>query len=91
MAYDSGTMRQDQGISKQGDPSLRALLVELSWLWLQYQPDSAISAWFKKRTEGQGKRHKRTMIVAVARRLAIALWRYLKTGEAPEGAVLKHA
>jgi len=91
MAYDSGTMRQDQGISKQGDPSLRALLVELSWLWLQYQPDSAISGWFKKRTEGQGKRHKRTMIVAVARRLAIALWRYLKTGEAPEGAVLKHA
>lgn len=89
MAYDSGTMRQDQGISKQGDPSLRALLVELSWLWLKHQPTSEITAWFRKRTEGQGKRHKRSMIVAVARRLAIALWRYLKDGVVPEGAVFK--
>ena len=89
MGYDSGTMRQDQGISKQGDPSLRALLVELSWLWLKHQPKSEITAWFRKRTEGQGKRHKRSMIVAVARRLAIALWRYLKDGVVPEGAVFK--
>lgn len=91
MPYDSGTMRQDQGISKQGDPRLRALLVEISWLWVRYQPNSAITAWFRKRTEGQGKRHKRSMIVAVARRLAIALWRYLKHGVIPEGAVLKRA
>ncbi len=89
LAYDSGTMRQDQGISKQGDPSLRALLVEVSWLWLKHQPTSAISAWFRRRTEGQGKRHKRSMIVAVARRLAIALWRYLKDGVVPEGATFK--
>lgn len=89
LAYDSGTMRQDQGISKQGDPSLRALLVEVSWLWLKHQPTSAISAWFKRRTEGQGKRHKRSMIVAVARRLAIALWRYLKDGVVPDGATFK--
>lgn len=91
MAYDSGTMRQDQGISKQGDPSLRALLVELSWLWLKHQPGSELTAWFRKRTEGQGKRHKRTMIVAVARRLAISLWRYLKDGIVPEGAVFNQA
>lgn len=89
MAYDSGTMRQDQGISKQGDPRLRALLVELSWLWLKHQPGSEITAWFRKRTEGQGKRHKRSMIVAVARRLAIALWRYLKDGVVPAGAQFK--
>ena len=87
--YDSGTMRQDQGISKTGDPKLRALLVELSWLWLRYQPGSALSEWFRRRTEGGGKRHKRVMIVAVARKLAIALWRYLEHGVIPEGAVLK--
>jgi transposase len=87
--YDSGTMRQDQGISKSGDPKLRALLIELSWLWLRYQPTSAISQWFTRRTEGGGKRNKRVMIVAVARKLAIALWRYLKDGVIPEGARLK--
>jgi transposase len=87
--YDSGTMRQDQGISKSGDPKLRALLVELSWLWLRYQPQSALTQWFNQRTEGGGKRHKRVMIVAVARKLAIALWRYLKDGVIPEGARLK--
>ena len=87
--YDSGTMRQDQGISKSGDPKLRALLIELGWLWLRYQPESAITQWFKRRTEGGGKRNKRVMIVAVARKLAIALWRYLKDGCIPEGARLK--
>ena len=87
--YDSGTMRQDQGISKSGDPKLRGLLVELSWFWLRLQPNSAISLWFKKRTEGGGKRNKRIMIVAVARRLVIALWRYLEQGVIPEGASLK--
>jgi transposase len=87
--YDSGQTRQDQGISKAGPPRLRALLVELSWLWLRLQPDSAITRWFRARTEGAGSRGKRVMIVAVARKLAIALWRYLKFGEVPAGAVLK--
>jgi transposase len=87
--YDSGTLRQDQGISKAGDPRLRAALVELAWMWLRYQPDSAIARWFAARTQGQSKRGKRIMIVAVARRLAIALWRYLKHEELPEGAKLK--
>lgn len=86
--YDSGCTRQDQGISKQGDPKVRALLVELAWLWLRYQPESAITKWFKSRTEGQNKRHKRIMIVAVARRLAIAWWRYLSEGVVPEGAIV---
>lgn len=87
--YDSGTMRQDQGISKAGPPRLRALLVELSWLWLRLQPNSAISQWFRARTEGAGARGRRVMIVAVARKLAIALWRYLTFGEVPAGARLK--
>jgi transposase len=87
--YDSGTMRQDQGISKAGDPKLRALLVEMAWMWLRYQPGSVISTWFAQRTQGGGKRARRVMIVAVARKLAIALWRYLKHGEVPQGAQLK--
>lgn len=87
--YDSGTMRQDQGISKAGDPRLRALLVELSWLWLRLQPNSAITTWFHERTQGAGKRARRIMIVAVARKLAIALWRYLEYGELPKGATIK--
>ena len=87
--YDSGTMRQDQGISKAGDPRLRALLVELSWLWLRLQPGSAITQWFHERTKGAGKRGRRIMLVAVARKLAIALWRYVEHGELPQGATLK--
>lgn len=91
MPYDSGTMRQDQGISKMGDPRLRAVLIELAWMWLRHQPDSAIAQWFAARTQGQGKRGKRIMIVAVARRLVIALWRYLVHGEMPQGGKLKTA
>ena len=91
MPYDSGTHRQDQGISKAGDPRLRALLVELAWLWLRYQPGSALTLWFRRRTQGSGPRHKRTAIVAVARRLAIDLWRYLTTGAVPTGVRLKPA
>jgi transposase len=91
MPYDSGTMRQDQGISKMGDPRLRAVLIELAWMWLRHQPDSAIARWFAARTQGQGKRGKRIMIVAVARRLVIALWRYLVHGQMPQGGKLKTA
>jgi transposase len=87
--YDSGTMRKDQGISKQGDPRLRALLVELAWMWLRYQPESSLSRWFVARTSGSGPRNKRVMIVALARKLAITLWRYVENGVIPEGAKLK--
>jgi len=89
--YDSGTMRQDQGISKAGDPRLRSLLIELAWMWLRYQPESDLAKWFVERTSGGGKRHKRVMIVAVARKLAIALWRYLDQGVMPAGAQFKEA
>lgn len=91
--YDSGQSRVDQGISKQGNRRVRALLVEMAWSWLRYQPDSALTQWFSKRTEGTGpnRRARRIAIVAVARRLAIALWRYLKDGVIPPGAHLKSA
>ncbi|MFC5697184.1 IS110 family transposase [Pseudomonas sp. GCM10022186] len=87
--YDSGTLRVDQGISKQGNPRVRALLVEQAWLWLRYQPDSALSHWFAKKAGGDGRRSRRVAIVALARRLVIALWRYLEHGELPAGATLK--
>lgn len=85
---DSGESQVDQGISKQGNRRVRALLVEMAWCWLRYQPDSALTRWFNKRTQSTGtnRRARRIAIVAVARRLAIALWRYLKDGEIPKGA-----
>jgi transposase len=87
--YDSGQSRVDQGISKQGNRRVRALAIEMAWFWLRYQPDSKLSKWFARRTQGNGKRGRRIAIVAVARRLVIALWRYLKDGVVPEGAVVK--
>jgi transposase len=91
--YDSGNSRVDQGISKQGNRRVRALLIEMAWMWLRYQPDSALAQWFARRTAGPAgnKRAKRIAIVAVARRLAIALWRYLGDGVVPAGALLKKA
>jgi transposase len=91
--YDSGNSRVDQGISKQGNRRVRALLIQLAWMWLRYQPHSALSQWFARRwaAGGGNKRSKRIAIVALARRLAIALWRYLKDGVVPEGAALKGA
>jgi transposase len=79
------------GISRQGDRRVRALLVEMAWSWLRYQPGSALTQWFNQRTQGTGpnRRARRIAIVAVARRLVIALWRYLKDGVRPEGAQLK--
>jgi transposase len=87
--YDSGDSHVDQGISKQGNRRVRALLIEMAWAWLKYQPNSDLAQWFAKRTAGQHKRGRRIAIVAVARRLAIALWRYLREGIVPAGAQLK--
>ena len=89
--HNSGSREVDQGISKQGNRRVRSLLIELAWLWLKYQPDSALAKWFATRTQGnaKNKRGKRIAIVAVARRLAIALWRYLTEGTLPQGAQFK--
>ena len=87
--YASGELETEQGISKAGNRRVRTLMVELAWSWLRYQPQSALSRWFSKRFAGGGKRMRRIGIVALARRLAIALWRYLEEGLIPEGAKLK--
>lgn len=89
--YDSGDSRVDQGISKQGNRRVRALLIEMAWFWLRYQPGSALTQWYRRRTQGmgEGKRIRRVVIVALARKLVIALWRYLERGVIPAGAQLK--
>jgi transposase len=89
--YSSGDTNREQGISKAGNRRVRSLAVEIAWLWLRYQPDSALSRWFTERFGGTGKRHRRVGIVALARKLLVALWRYLETGVLPEGATLKAA
>lgn len=89
--YASGDSEIEQGISKAGNRRVRAMLVEQAWKWLQLQPDGALTQWFNRRFASGGKRMRRVGIVALARRLVIALWRYLKHGEIPAGAVLKPA
>ena len=89
--YDSGASQVEQGISKAGNKRARALLVELAWGWLRLQPASALTQWFYHRFAAPGTRMRRVGIVALARRLAIALWRYLQHGEIPAGAMLKPA
>ena len=84
--YNSGESVREQGISKAGNRRVRALLVELAWLWLRYQPDSALSRWFQQRFAAGGKRMRRIGIVALARKLLVALWRYVEHGEVPQGA-----
>lgn len=87
--YDSGNSQVEQGISKTGNRRVRALLVELAWSWLRFQPESALSQWFQRRFAAGSQRLRRIGIVALARRLAIAIWRFLEHGEIPAGAALK--
>jgi transposase len=89
MPYSSGASEREQGISKAGNRRIRSLMVELSWLWLKYQPDSTLSQGYQQRHASGGKRMRRIGIVAMARKLLIALWRYLTDGVVPEGAVFK--
>ena len=89
--FDSGGRQREQGIGKAGNRRLRAALVELAWLWLRYQPDSTLAAWFRGRTQAAGSRTRKVMIVALARKLLVALWRFCRDGVLPEGVVLKAA
>jgi transposase len=87
--YDSGQSSREQGISKAGNKRIRWVMVELAWSWLRFQPDSELSQWFWRRF-GQGNgRMRRIGIVALARKLLVALWKYLQRGEVPAGAVMK--
>ena len=85
----AGGIAREQGISKAGNRRARQKAIELAWLWLRHQPDSALSQWFRTRTANAGKRSRRVAIVALARKLIVALWRYLTTGLVPEEAVMK--
>ncbi len=87
--YDSGSSQREQGISKAGNARVRALMVQLAWLWLRYQPNSALSKWYRERVGDAKGRQRRIMIVALARKLLIALWRFATEGLIPEGAVFK--
>jgi len=87
--FRSGSLGRDQGISKAGNPKARAMMIELAWSWLRYQPDSALSRWFRERVGNLKGRPRRIAIVAMARKLLVALWRYLQTGVIPTGANLK--
>jgi transposase len=87
MPYQSGDSDHDQGISKAGNRRVRGTIVEVGWSWLRYQPDSALSKWYWERFGKGSKRQRRIGIVALARKLLVALWRYLEYGELPEGAI----
>jgi transposase len=86
--WKSGSIDQEQGISKAGNPRLRTTMVELAWMWVRYQPASALSCWFRQRVGSKRGRIRRISIVALARKLLIALARYLNHGEIPAGAVM---
>src|SRR5207302_6958905 len=89
--WQSGSIDHEQGVSKAGNPRLRTTMVELAWLWLQNQPASALSLWFHERVRRLGGRMRKTTVVALARKLLIALWRYTTAGVVIEGAVMKSA
>jgi transposase len=87
--YASGDVSRDRGINKAGSKLARQTLVELAWFWVRYQPQSQLSLWWQTRFAGTGMRGRKVGIVALARRLAIALWRFVEHGLVPEGATLK--
>jgi len=85
----SGKSEREQGISKAGNKHVRGLIVELAWMWLRWQPRSSLSQWYERRFAFGKKRTRKIGIVALARKLLIALWRYVKEGKLPEGAETK--
>ena len=87
--YDSGKSKREQGISKAGNRHVRCLMVELAWMWLRWQPGSALSQWYERRFGPGNKRARKVGIVALARKLLIALWKFVDQGELPEGATEK--
>jgi transposase len=86
--YRSGTVDHEQGISKAGNRRVRAMAIEIAWSWLHFQSQSALSRWYEQRFAHGGKRLRRIGIVALARKLLIALWKYLESGVPPQGAEL---
>ena len=91
MPYQSGGMDRDRSISRAGNPRARTTLIQLAWLWLRYQPGSALATWFRERVGTLQGRTRRIAIVAMARKLLIALWRYVETGVMPDGVEIRTA
>ena len=89
--WQSGGVRRDQGITRSGNARARRCAIELAWLWLRHQPGSALACWYRTRVGTMTGRMRRIALVALARKLIVALWRYLQNGIVPEGAVLKAA
>jgi transposase len=89
--WQSGKIDHDQGVSKAGNPRLRTALIQLAWLWVRHQPDSALTIWFKARVAQNGGRLKKTTIVALARKLLVALWKNVHSGVVIEGAIVQTA
>jgi transposase len=87
--WQSGGIDREQGIAKSGNPRLRRAMIELAWFWVRHQPGSALSRWFVERVGTARGRVRRIAIVALARKLLVALWRYVTQGVDPQGAVLK--
>jgi len=87
--WQSGSIDREQGVSKAGNPRLRSTMVELAWLWTRHQPESALSKWFQERAKIDSRR--KVTIVALARKLLVALWKYVTAGVMIKGAVMKSA
>jgi transposase len=89
--WQSGSVQHEQGVSKSGNPRLRSTMIQLAWLWLRHQPTSELSLWFRERVKRNGGRGKKTAIVALARKLLVALWKFSSSGVVIEGAMMKAA
>jgi len=89
--WQSGKVNHEQGVSKAGNPRLRATLVQMSWLWVRHQPQSALTLWFEERVRRNGGKLRKTTIVALARKLLVTLWKYVTSGVPIEGAVFSAA
>ena len=89
--WQSGSVQHEQGVSKSGNPRLRTTMIQLAWLWLRHQPTSELSLWFQERMRHNDDRGKRTAIVALARKLLVAFWKFSSSGVVIEGAVMKAA
>jgi transposase len=89
--WQSGSVNHEQGVSQSGNPRLRSTMIQLAWLWLQHQPTSALSRWFKERVKQNGGRGKKAAIVALARKLLVALWKFVTSGVVIEGAAMRTA
>jgi len=88
---ESGSKRREKGLARSGNARVRRSMIQLAWRWLMFQKESALAQWFEARTTGLKSSGRKTMIVALARKLLIALWRYVTSGEVPEGAILRPA